>query len=195
MKFVRECPAECARACVDCLLQFRNAFYHRYLNRQLAVERLSDWGASLAYSHDLPPRLPDEPSTEMPVNQAEKALKAMLERAGFHGFKAQHPIDLGRPLGTTTPDFFIEDPTGAREGICIYLDGMSKHIHGNPRTLKKDREIRDELRGRAYEVIEIPYGHLTDLEAMRRHFYRLGRILAGREMADRIRDNENWFKT
>jgi len=195
LEFVRECPAECERACVDCLLRFRNAFFHRYLDRKLAAERLVDWGADLSFSHDILPKLPKEPDTEMPVNDAAKALVTMLERAGFHSFKNEFPIPLGRPFGTTTPDIFFEDPSGAREGICIYLDGMSKHIHGNPRTQRRDREIRDELRGRAYEVIEIPYGHLSDLDAMRRHFYRLGRLLLGKGKADEIRGSSDWFES
>jgi hypothetical protein len=32
----------------------------------------------------------------------------MLDRAGLHGYQPQRPIDLGRPLGATTPDFFYE---------------------------------------------------------------------------------------
>ncbi len=193
LEFVRDCPGECDRACVDCLLHFRNAFYHRHLNRKLAIERFTNWGTGLSFSHDIPPKLPKEPDAEMPVNEAAKALVSMLERAGFGGFKNEFPIPLGRPCGTTTPDVFFDDPSGAKEGICIYLDGMSKHIHGNPRTQRQDREIREELRSRAYEVIEIPYGHLTDRDAMKRHFYRLGRLLRGRAVAEAVRDDDKWF--
>jgi hypothetical protein len=127
------------------------------------------------------------------VNNAESTLRALLERAGFPAPIGQRPIDLGRPLGSTTPDFFYDDPAGRAEGICIYLDGMSDHIHGNAATQHRDREIREELRNRAYEVFEIPFGQLADREAMRRHFYRLGRILLGREDAENLRSNSLWF--
>ena len=102
-------------------------------------------------------------------------------------------IDLGLPLRSTTPDFFFEDPSDRLDGVCIYLDGMSTHIHGNPATQRRDREIREELRNRGYDVIEIPFGHLTDRGAMIKHFYRLGRILLGKEGAGKLRDEPDWF--
>jgi hypothetical protein len=70
---------------------------------------------------------------------------------------------------------------------------MSGHLHGNPATQRRDREIREELRHRGYEVFEIPFGHLTDRDAMIRHFYRLGRIMLDRESADRLRSTPRWF--
>jgi hypothetical protein len=75
------------------------------------------------------------------------------------------------------------------DGICIYLDGMSGHIHGNGTTQRRDREVREELRNRGYEVFEIPFGNLTDQLAIQRHFYRLGRILLGKDQAQRVRDS------
>lgn len=190
---VEGCPSGCATACVDCLYTFRNAFYHRHLNRHTAAERLRTWGDTLSFSHDVPPRLPAVDAGAMPVNDAEATLRALLERAGFPSPIGQRSIQLGLPLGSTTPDFFYEDPAERAEGICIYLDGMSGHIHGNPATQRRDREIREELRHRGYEVIEVPFGHLTDRDAMVRHFYRLGRILLGKEEAARLRDEPAWF--
>ena len=37
LEIVETCPSVCVRACIDCLYTFRNAFYHRFLNRQLAT--------------------------------------------------------------------------------------------------------------------------------------------------------------
>jgi hypothetical protein len=118
----------------------------------------------------------------------------MLQRAGFPTPIAQRPIDLGKPLGTTTPDFFYEDPTERFEGICIYLDGMSQHLHGDSNRQQRDREIREELRSLSYEVFEIPVGNLSDRTAMAKHFFRLGRILLGKQQATTIRDNPSWFE-
>jgi hypothetical protein len=119
----------------------------------------------------------------------------MLKRAGFPDPIAQKPIDLGKPLGTTTPDFFYADPNDLFDGICIYLDGMSKHLHGNPETQQRDRQIRETLNNRDYKVIEIPVGNLDDRQAMAQHFHSLGRILLGKERAKSIRDNPEWFDT
>jgi len=191
---VERCPSRCATACVDCLYTFRNAFYHQHLNRHRAAERFRAWGESLSFTHDLPPRLPATDAGGLPVNEAEATLRALLERAGFPPPIGQRSIPLGLPMGSTTPDFFYEDPAERAEGICIYLDGMSGHIHGNAATQRRDREIREELRQRGYEVIEIPFGHLSDREAMVRHFYRLGRILLGKERAGRLREDTLWFE-
>ena len=188
-----DCPSACPRACIDCLFTFRNAFYHNHLNRHKAIEQLRAWGETLDFTHDIPAALPSERGAELPVNEAESTLRSLLQRGGFPAPVAQHVIQLGHPLGSTTPDFYFEDPGGRLDGICIYLDGMSRHIHGNPATQRRDREIREELRNRGYEVLEIPFGHLTDREAMVRHFYRLGRIMLGRESADGLRSTPEWF--
>jgi hypothetical protein len=188
-----DCPSLCQSACVDCLLHFRNSYYHRYLNRHIALDRLDRYGEVLDFTHDIPSRLPTTGTAEIPVNDPELTLRAMLERAGLHGYQAQRPIDLGRPLGTTTPDFFYEPRNDAYEGLCIYLDGMGRHLHGRPETRDKDRDIRQELRNRGYEVVEVQFGQLTDPDAMRQHFFRVGRFLLGKDAAQRIRDDSSWY--
>jgi hypothetical protein len=98
-------------------------------------------------------------------------------------------------LGATTPDFFYEPRNDAYEGLCIYLDGMGRHLHGRPETRDRDRDIREGLRNRGYEVVEIQFGQLTDPDAMRQHFFRVGRFLLGRDAAQRIRDDSSWYSS
>ena len=192
-RVVADCPSLCQSACVDCLLHFRNSYYHRHLNRLTALDRLQKWGKSLDFTHDIPSRLPTQAAEEVPVNDPELTLRAMLDRAGLHGYQPQRPIDLGRPLGATTPDFFYEPRNDAYEGLCIYLDGMGRHLHGRPETRDRDRDIREGLRNRGYEVVEIQFGQLTDPDAMRQHFFRIGRFLLGKDAAQRIRDDSTWY--
>jgi hypothetical protein len=97
-------------------------------------------------------------------------------------------------LGTTTPDFFYEDPSERSEGICIYLDGMSRHLHGDPERQQRDRIIREELRNIGFEVFEIPVGNLDDRLVMATHFFRIARVLLGKTKATEIRDSPNWFE-
>ena len=194
-RVVADCPSLCQSACVDCLLHFRNSYYHRHLNRQTALDRLEKWGHSLDFTHDIPSRLPTQAAEEVPVNDPELTLRAMLDRAGLHGYQAQRPIDLGRPLGATTPDFFYEPRNDSYEGLCIYLDGMGRHLHGRPETHDRDRDIREGLRNRGYEVVEIQFGQLTDPDAMRQHFFRIGRFLLGKDAAQRIRDDSSWYNS
>lgn len=193
-QLVEECPSKCQSACVDCLLRFRNAYYHRYLNRLTALDRFDSWQGNLIFTHEIPARLPTTSAEQVPVNDAELTLRAMLERAGLQGYKPQHPIDLGRPLGTTVPDFFFEARNSdVYAGLCIYLDGMAGHLHGRAETRQRDREIREELRNQDYEVVEIPFGNLTDPSAMRHHFFKIGRFLLGRFEAQRFKNDDTWF--
>lgn len=192
---VENCPGDCDRACVDCLLRFRNAFFHSHLDRHLAAERLRTLGEGLTTSHDIPPRQPQatpEPEAT-PVNAAEQALKAMLAAAGFPEPEWQRSIPLGRPLGSTTPDCYFAEDDPNEPGICIYLDGLSERIHGNPQTEQRDRSIREQLRALGYEVFEIAASDLWDRDRMAGHFFRLGRLLLGRDEARRLRAQADWF--
>ena len=193
-RLVEQCPSLCAHACVDCLLTFRNSFYHRHLERATAAGRFKDWGAKLVVQHDITPRMPatDTSASGDSANHAEARLRLMLQSAGFPEFQAHFPIELGGGFGRTLPDAFYADSSGRTEGVCLYLDGMSGRLHGNPATAERDRTIRAELRARSYEVIEIAFGDLDDREAMRRHCYRLARLLQGRERADSLRANPGW---
>lgn len=186
VSILSDCPSQCERSCVDCLQHFRNASYHRHLNRHEALRVLNELGATLVETHEIPPRMPSQASAKDTVNLNEETLKALLERAGFSNYVTQKLIDLGRPLGSTIPDFYFEDPSEIKDGICIYLDGMSQTLHGNPDRAVQDRIIREELRSRNYEVIEVCRGQLEDPNAMRRIFTRLGRILVGRQITEEI---------
>lgn len=193
LELMRGCPSGCPSACIDCLLNYRNSFYHAHLDRHVAATLLGQRGGALSVTHDIPPLLPTHTGTGQPVNQAESALRYMLERAGLSNARPQHEIDLGRPLGVTTPDFFFEDTSGRTEGICIYLDGMSQALHGNAATQARDNAIREELRNHDYEVIVITYGQLSDQGAMRDKFGRIARMLLGKERAAQIREDVSWF--
>ena len=196
LEVVDQCASMCARGCVDCLFTFRNSFFHKHLNRHLAAEKIREWGERLDFSHDVPARLPAiAPTAEkMPVNAAENRLRDLLLGAGFPEAEWQKQIILGRPLGSTTPDCFFPGEDEDDPGVCVYLDGLSTHIHGNPTTAAIDRQIREELRARRYEVFEIVASDLWDREKMRHHFFRLGRILQGKERARELRDNTTWFE-
>ena len=105
----------------------------------------------------------------MPVNDAETKLRHLLLSAGFGEGVRGEQIQLGNPLGTTTPDvIYRADEDGPDEGACIYLDGLSQHLHGNPETAERDREIRTWLRNTGYEVIEIAASELVRLAARAR---------------------------
>ncbi len=128
------------------------------------------------------------------VNAAEARLRTLLARAGFPEPAWQRGIDLGRPLGTTRPDcyFATDDPHDL--GVCIYLDGLSRHIHGNAATFARDRQIREQLRAAGYAVFEIAATQLSDRGAVTAHFYRWAQVILGRDRARALRDDAGWFE-
>lgn len=190
------CPGDCTSSCIDCLQTFRNSYYHNLLDRSVALEAMKEWGASLAFEHEIPPKQPaSSPSGgAVPVNQAETKLRHLLLRAGFGEGVWGEQIRLSGSLGTTTPDVIYRDPDDDFcEGVCIYLDGMSGHLHGNPETAARDREIRAWLRGSNYEVIEIPANELDDRGAMTRHFRRLANYLGQSGRGRKLANDQSWF--
>jgi SOS-response transcriptional repressor LexA len=127
------------------------------------------------------------------VDDAEARLRDMIERAGFPQPRWHERIVLGRALGDTYPDCFFPGEDAADPGTCLYLDGLSAHIHGNPTTQAHDRALREALRSRGFAVFEIAASELDDQPAMTRHFYRLAQVLMGKDRAREVRDRTDWF--
>lgn len=196
LRIVDDCPSACTTSCIDCLQTFRNAYYHKYLDRAVARDCIRAWGLHLLQTHDIPALQPEgrAESDVYPVNEAERRLQALLRAAGFPDGVRGEQIQLDPAIGTTTPDIvYRADWHGPDEGIAIYLDGLSEHIHGNPATQQKDREIRDWLRSHGWEVIEIPCSDLGDPDAMERHFRRLAGYLNRSDLREGVRSDKSWF--
>ncbi len=194
---VDACPSVCDPSCIDCLQTFRNTYYHKHLDRHLANERLRAWGPCLAEPHPIPPLQPSQEPREgtYPVNEAERKLRHLLLAAGFEEGARGQQVRLNRAIGSTTPDVIYRcDHHDDDEGICIYLDGLSGHLHGNPATAEQDRLIRTWLRNNGYEVIEIAASDLDDQGAMVRHFRKLAGYLARPDLRQQVRSDPTWFE-
>lgn len=195
MEVTDGCPADCDSACIECLLNYRNAYYHRNLDRRVAVEELEKRGGKLVFEHDIPARLQDDGGGEEPTNPAEEILETMLVRAGFPKPECQKVIKLGRPLGNTLPDFYYSDPSGFFEGICIYMDGKGKYENDPSGVHRREQSLRQELEARGYRVFEIEYSALYDRVAMKRYMQMLARPLLGAQQAREFRERDDWFVT
>lgn len=196
MSIVCHCPGRCESSCNDCLQTFRNAYYHRHLDRVLACGQLKEWGSQLSFEYSIPPAQPATTPDDqaMPVNDAETKLRHLLLAAGFGEGTRGEQIRLSHALGTTTPDVvFRTEDHHSDEGVCIYLDGLSAQIHGDPQIAARDLEIRDWLRNSGYDVIEITANQLDDEQAMTRHFRRLALYLGMRDVRNQLTDNRSWF--
>lgn len=118
----------------------------------------------------------------------------MLRAAGFDEGIRGEQIRLDRAIGTTTPDvIYRASDHGADEGICIYLDGLSSHLHGNARTKEQDQRIRSWLRNHGFEVIEISAVELDDHDAMTRHFRKLAGYLGNPTLKSALGSDRTWF--
>lgn len=203
VEFLEGCSSGCESSCINCMQNYRNSFYHQYLNRHTALEFLHGHGGTLKFGHDIPSLGINFSPTKQggePANRAEQRLQSMLKKAGFMDGEWQKQIKfkhvLNNKFGSTTPDVFYppQDPEDETEkGLCIYLDGLSVGIHGNPDAQEKDRLIREELRNEGYEVISIPAVELDDKKAMTGYFRRIAKFLVGREYAHKIANDTAWF--
>jgi ATP-dependent helicase YprA (DUF1998 family) len=167
------CPQQCEASCYDCMRTYRNVFYHGLLDRHKASKLIGEYTGDLKREHDMPAVEEAEPLPQgLPTNQGEHDLAATLDHAGFPPFDHQFKIEIGPPFGTTTPDLYHYDPTtGVR--LAVYLDGLSKGVHGGAERTRIDRMIRETLEADGVDVVEIASSDLTDPEAMRRHLKRI----------------------
>jgi hypothetical protein len=197
LDIVEKCPSACETSCVDCLQTFRNAFYHKSLDRTVAEERLRAWGSTLTPSHPIPAvqPTPEPAGGNQPANSAEQRLRYLLKAAGFSEGVWNRQIQLDRTIGTSTPDVtFVPDDGGEDETVYVYLDGLSAHLHGNPTTAEKDRTIRAWLRNHGHEVIEIAVSDLSDSGAMTKHFRKLAGCLGATSIREKVRRDTSWFE-
>jgi hypothetical protein len=190
----QQCEGQCASSCIDCLQTFRNAFYHTHLDRHVALTLLAQCGGTLAEENPIPPNQPAPACSgpkELPVNEAEDLLLFYMLAAGLPQPECQKHIPRARPYLSTTPDFYYADAQTA--GICVYLDGLSVHLHGNPATKQRDTELRNQLEAEGYEVFTITYTKLFDVDAVRMFLTKVAKSLVGRDAASRVSQNTAWF--
>jgi SOS-response transcriptional repressor LexA len=194
LELLLKCPGACEASCVDCLQTYRNRFYHEHLDRHIAAEVLASASGGLSEAYPIPEKLP---STQSTTGQSQTWIEArfheFLRAAGLPGPLCQHPVDLGPGYGRTIPDFFYGGDEDGERGVCIYLDGMAGHIHGNPEQKEKDDAIRAKLLSLGYEVVPVPSFELDDKEAVVRKIGRIAKYLVGREKKREVTRNQAWF--
>ncbi|HZH97631.1 MAG TPA: DUF1998 domain-containing protein, partial [Fimbriimonadaceae bacterium] len=170
------CPSACARACTECLMTYRNQYAHRFLDRAAARDFWNRSGSVLQVAHEIPPSM-DAPAADPggTTNAREQRLLQILRDRSFPEPEAQRTIELGGGL-CTDADFFY--PSSGSNGICVYFDGMSKYIHGNAQSRRRDNTIRESLEDQGYEVIVIASSDLEDEIALAPKLNRLARLLS-----------------
>jgi ATP-dependent helicase YprA (DUF1998 family) len=193
---VNHCPAQCGTSCPECLQTYRNQQYHSFLDRHLAGEMLETLGKKLQVTNIVPAQVALIVTPDESTNQGEQRLVELLNRAGLIPDATQKRIDL-EDIGThTVPDVFFECETDTYDGVCVYLDGLSEHLHGNATQLVKDTAIRSSLEHNGFKVIVIPYTELSDVNAMTTHFIAIARSVKGKAAARAIQEGAaGWWMT
>ena len=194
VELVTNCPSACEASCVDCLQTYRNRFYHEHLDRNRALEVLSAHAGPLVEEHLIPEHLKTTSTTTgQPQTFIENKFKTYLTAAGLPAPICQKPIDLGPGYGRTIPDFFYESDDEDEPGICIYLDGMSGHIHGNTEQQTKDKAIRARLRELDYQVVVLASYDLDDRAAVVKAIARIAGYIVGKPRQKALKSDTSWF--
>ncbi len=158
-----DCPSGCEQACYDCLKTYHNVLHHQQLDRHLALKVLDAYDDSPVFVSEVPPVTTVKPAgTGAGMNKAEYRLAKLLDWHYFPTPQAQVRIDLPPTAGVpyTIVDFFYDLPSGTK--VAVYLDGLSRGIHGHPQQQHKNMLIRDALEEMGIEVISIPASNLAD---------------------------------
>ena len=182
---LNECVNKCDTSCYGCLHNYRNSFHHGALNRHHAMELIDPLLCPLKIERDIPAVEVSAPTPGTPTNSKEHKLGDLLNRAGFPEFEHQRKLDIGRPYNHTWPDLYFEDTTQDIH-VAVYLDGLSKAVHGNADRAAVDRIIRHQLEALGISVVEIATSELDDPEALRLHFKRIAQNLRRKDLVGRL---------
>ena len=130
LEIVGGCKGQCERSCYECLRTYRNTYYHGILDRH-AAKGLLDGLPAVAWEREISSLVAGASvAGSGPTNPGEAELAVLLTRAGFPTPLQQYEIPIGHPTPTTITDFAYLD-ADADLKVAIYLDGLSKGVHGN----------------------------------------------------------------
>ncbi len=166
------CVQECETACYACLKTFRNQFYHTLLNRHdglALMEKLNH--APEAYRDIVPVFEEERPGTGTPSNPPEANLVGLLREHHFPDGHCRKRIMTSIGIATT-PDW-VHEPTK----VVVYLDGMSRGLHGDPNVAKKDHILRQAVELDGWTVIVVQSRDLNDPQAMRQHLRNIAQAM------------------
>ncbi|MFX0140760.1 MAG: Zn-binding domain-containing protein, partial [Candidatus Hodarchaeota archaeon] len=149
------CPQKCEKACYSCMMHFRNQQFHPQLNRFIAEQCLTDLLGNLKKKTDIPPKFIDH-QTEAGESDPEDQFMQIIRNYSFPIPESQYQVNL------TDGSYSVADFAYPDKKVLIYVDGMSKKIHGNPEQMKKDKLKRAKLKMMGYLVIEITAVSLND---------------------------------
>jgi ATP-dependent helicase YprA (DUF1998 family) len=166
------CVQGCETACYACLKTFRNQFHHTALNRHTALKLMDQLDHEPHHYRDIEPVYEEEgPGGGTPSNQPEARLQRLLQEHHFPAGECRKRITTTDRL-STEPDW-LHEPTK----VAVYLDGMSRGLHGDPKTAQRDQLIRGMLELDGYKVIVVQSRDLNDPQAVREHLKNIAEAI------------------
>lgn len=171
------CSNACETSCYSCMKTFRNIQHHEDLNRHRALQLLTMYDHQPESSHELPMKGREPKPIGLTTDTVEARLRQILLDKGFPPFDAQEEIPIPhKKYKRTRPDLLRIDPVTGKK-VAIYLDGLSRELHGDPERQKIDMIIRAILRDHGYYVEEMSATSLDDPEMLRLHLRNIAREL------------------
>ena len=166
------CVQGCETACYSCLKTFRNQFHHEMLNRHKALELIERLNCVPEGYRDIPPLFEEErPEDGTPSNNPEARLLRLLHENHFPFGVCRKRITTS--LGISTEPDWVHEPTK----VAVYLDGMSRGLHGDPNVARKDQIIRQAVEFDGYTVIVVQRRDLDDPQAVRLHLCNIAQAM------------------
>ena len=166
------CVQGCETACYACLKTFRNQFFHDLLNRHKALELMAELDHQPQQYRDITPVFEEEQGGGgTPSNPPEARLVQLLQEHHFPAGECRRRITTSAGLATE-PDW-LHEPTK----VAVYLDGMSRSLHGDPKTAQRDQLIRGMLDLDGYKVIVVQSRDLNDPQAVRQHLRNIAEAM------------------
>lgn len=175
------CVQGCETACYACMKTFRNQFHHQLLNRHDALALMEKLNFEPHGYRDIVPVFEEEtPQGGTPSNTPEARLVRLLEDHHFPAGECRKRVTTSAGLATS-PDWLYEPMK-----VAVYLDGMSKALHGDPKTAQRDQLIRGMMELDGYTVIVVQSRDLYDAQAVRQHLRNIAQAIG---KADLVAEN------
>ncbi|HQX49411.1 MAG TPA: DUF1998 domain-containing protein, partial [Planctomycetaceae bacterium] len=183
-ELLHECPQNCESACYSCLLSFRNQFNHGQLNRHKALELIVQLQHTPNIYRTIA-ELDEETSGSAGdgsggTNTPEARLVRLLRDHHFPDGACR--VDIKTSVGMNTRPDWLHETTK----VAVYLDGMSRNLHGDEKTAQRDQLIRQMLELDGYRVIVVQSKDLNDPQASRLHLRNIANAISRVDLAEMI---------
>jgi hypothetical protein len=166
------CVQGCDTACYACLKTFRNQYHHARLNRKDGLVLMDKLDFDPQAYRDITPVFEEQgQGAGTPSNRPEARLQRLLLDHHFPPGECRKEVRTSIGL-STFPDWLH-----AESKVAVYLDGMSRSLHGDPKQAQKDQMIRQALEMDDYRVIVIQSRDLDDPQAVRQHLKNIAEAI------------------